>query len=177
MTPMVNVQKRAPRLNLPQNVISHVAPRTKDVSTQLTVHSIGLEQVVLIGAIGASIASAYMNIEEGKTEDVKDDPKEEEEPEPEQEQQEEGQVEEEPVYSIKSPDVNTAKKAVASTKSIVKERLLRLRNSSEDVVEVKVEESNANEGVEEVITKKETKRKPSLAFRVVRKVLLPWTKF
>lgn len=188
MTPMVDIQKRSPRLNQPQSAISHVAPstsRTKDFSTRLTaVDSIGIEQVVLIGAIGASIASAYMNPAEEMTDDVKDDPEEEKESdqEPVQEQQqgeeEEMTVEEEPAYSIKAPDVNAAKKAVASTKSIVKERLQRLRNSSDDVVEVKVKKSNVIEEIKvEKTTKQEDKRTPSLVSRVVRKVFLPWTKF
>lgn len=191
MPPKVHIEKTVHRLILPQSVFSPTtAPRTKDVSTRLTFDSLGLEQVVLIGAIGASVASAYMKAEEEKTEGVKVDSKGESEqepgPPPQQQQkddEEEGQVgeeavEEQPKYSIKSPDVNTAKRAVASTKSVVKERLQRLRNSSKDTVEVKVEDSNViEEEVKKEMNEKKNKRKPSLILRVARKVLLPWTKF
>ena len=60
----------------------------------------------------------------------------------------------------------------------MKERLQRLRNSSEDTVEVKLEDSNViEEEVKEEMKEKENKRKSSLVLRVARKVLLPWTKF
>jgi len=193
MPPKVHIEKRVHQLILPQSVISPTTvPRTKNVSTRLAFDSLGIEQVVLIGAIGASVASAYLKSEEEKTEEVKDGSKEESEQEPGQQQrpppqqedeEEEGQpdenaVEEQPTYSIKSPDVNTAKRAVASTKSVVKERLQRLRNSSEDTVEVKLEDSNViEEEVKEEMKEKENKRKSSLVLRVARKVLLPWTKF
>lgn len=88
--------------------------------------------------------------------------------------------EDEPLSSIRSPDVSVAKRAVASTKKLVTERIKRME-SFNVVTSGEPEEENESpqKEVENIIVLKAEKsnRKRRLVARLVRKILLPWTKF
>lgn len=179
-----HIQIRQSASNLQTKLISQISHRSKDVSIKLSFDTVGIEQIILIGSIGSSVAYAYLNRENKieKTETItenlgKEEPIEEAE---EKELIVQSVEEDETLSSIRSPDVSVAKRAVASTKKLVTERIKRME--SFNVVtcgEPEKENESPQKEVENIIVLKAEKsnRKRRLVARLVRKILLPWTKF